>query len=135
MSIFRGRDCPSILCWWSDSTTTEAHATQALTSSHLPMSWPLGSRCTGAPSLRPATLVLHIQPIYFEWMGLSGRGGIHLLKRWGFSCLLLLLVFLEALYGRQFSWWIGYLLFRLSFFWFFLVDSYTVQCLSFASFA
>jgi hypothetical protein len=128
MSIFGGRDCPSILCWWPDSTTMEALTTQALSLPCWPTSCPLGSQSTGAPFLWAASSAPRYQPIliYFEWKGLSGGGRIHWLKHWGFCCFLLfwrhwgyccflffwrhlkilmLLVLLEALYGRQISWW------------------------------
>jgi hypothetical protein len=43
-------------------------------------------------------------------MGLSSGGGLYWLKHWEFSSssvvgILLPLVLLEALFGRQFSWW------------------------------
>jgi hypothetical protein len=44
------------------------------------------------------------------------------------------LVLLEALFGRQFSWW-KVTFFCLPFFWFLLVDCYMVHFPSFASFA
>ncbi len=54
------------------------------------------------------------------------------LKRgWG---ILLLLVLLEALFGRQFSWW-KVTFFLSSFLLVLLVDCYMVHCPSFASFA
>ncbi len=73
-SLFSGRECPSIPNVWTYSSTAEAHATQAPSSSHLPSPWPSGSQSTGAPSLREATLAPGSQPIYCEWMGLSGGG-------------------------------------------------------------
>jgi hypothetical protein len=39
-----------------------------------PPPWPPGSQSTGAPSLRAATSAPGSQPIYCEWMGLSGCG-------------------------------------------------------------
>jgi hypothetical protein len=50
---------------------------------------------------------------------------------WG---ILLLLVLLEALFGRQFSWW-KVTFFLSSFLLVLLVDCYMVNCPSFASFA
>jgi hypothetical protein len=55
-------------------------------------------------------------------MGLRGGG------------ILLLLVLLKALFGRQFSWW-KVTFFLSSFLLSFLVDGYMVHCSSFASFA
>jgi hypothetical protein len=37
--------------------------------------WPPGSQSTEAPSSRAATSAPRSQPIYCEWMGLSGGGG------------------------------------------------------------
>ncbi len=57
----------------------------------------------------------------------------------GFSCflsdgILLLLVLLESLFGRHFSWWkVTFFLFSLLLV--LLVDYYMVHCPSFASFA
>ena len=62
------------------------------------------------------------QPIYCEWMGLSGGG------------ILLLLVLLKALFGRQFSSW-KVTFFLSSILLVLLVDCYMVHCSSFASFA
>jgi hypothetical protein len=83
-----------------------------------PTPWPPGSQSTGAPSLRAATLAPRSQPIYWEWIGLSGGGDFvdscSLGGTWGILLLLVLLealggfccflVLLEALFGRQFSW-------------------------------
>ncbi len=75
------------------------------------------------------------QPIYFEWMGLSGGGDIVTSCSFGGTWgILLLLVPLEALFGRQFSWW-KVTFFLSSFLLVLLVDCYMVHRLSFASFA
>jgi hypothetical protein len=37
--------------------------------------WPPSPQSTGAPSLRVATSAPRSQPVYCEWMGLSGGGG------------------------------------------------------------
>ncbi len=46
------------------------------------------------------------QPIYCEWMGLSDGGNFFASCSFGDTWgILLLLALLEALVGRQFSWW------------------------------
>ncbi len=123
--------------------------------------WPLGSQSTGAHSLWAVTLAPRSQPIYCEWMGLRRCGGILLLPvlleaHGEFCCFLFFwrhlgnlllpvllealgkfccfLVPLEALFGRQISWW-KVTFFLSSFLLVLLVDCYMVHCPSFASFA
>jgi hypothetical protein len=68
-------------------------------------------------------------------MGLSGRGGFVASSSFGGTWgILLLLVLLKALFGRQFSWW-KVTFFLSSFLLVLLVDCYMVHCPSFASFA
>jgi hypothetical protein len=68
-------------------------------------------------------------------MGLSGGGDIFASCSFGGTWgILLLLVLLKALYGRQFSW-LKVTFFLSSFLLVLLVDCYVVHCPSFASFA
>jgi hypothetical protein len=81
--------------------------------------WPPSPHSIGAPSLRAATSAPRSQPIYCEWMGLSGDGDIvascSFGDTWG---ILLLLFFLRHFLGDNF---LGGRLpsFCLPFFWFF----------------
>ncbi len=82
-----------------------------------------------------ATSALRSQPIYCEWMGLSGDGDIVASCSFGGTWgILLLLVLLKALFGRQFSL-LNVTFFLSSFLLVLLVDCYMVNCPSFASFA
>ncbi len=68
--------------------TPDGMSSQPTSSPCWPPPWPPSSQSTGAPSSRVATSAPGSQPIYCEWMGLSGCGEF-----------LLLPVILEALGG------------------------------------
>ncbi len=97
-SLFGGRECPSIPDVWTYSSTTEARAMQAPSSSRLPASWPSCSQSSGASSSRATSSASRSQPIYSEWMGLNGGGE-------DFGLILRASVFsTSSFFGGQFPW-------------------------------
>jgi hypothetical protein len=114
----RGQQATLPIINYGRRPTPDGMSLQPTSSSCWSPPWPPSPQSTGAPSLRAATSAPCSQPIYCEWMGLSGHGGI--------CCFLF--------FGREFSWW-KVTFFLSSFLLVLLVDCYVVHCPSFASFA